>query len=636
MPPARSGRPRGGPSPAAWRRGLGLGGLGLALALLARCATNPVTGQSELMLVSEADELALGQAAYPALRWQDGGPLRVDPATQGYLDGIVERLHAVSHRPTLPVDFTLHSASAPNAWAIPGHTAMNRGLLQALENEAQFAFVMGHELGHVAARHSARRQTYGIVGDVLLGAGAVALGSQGVDGPLAQLALGGAALGTQLVLLRYDRQQELQADELGVRYMARAGYDPREAVRAHEVLERAVDGYLANLGQSRAAPGPITEFLSTHPRHEVRVAELARLVEGLPPAAARPDGDGRFAARWAAATAGVRALAPAYVRYDRARLALSRQDGAAAEAELGAARAVADQAQFATLEGGLLRARGRAAEAEAAYRRARALFPGYQPALHGLGALAYGEGQPARAVAPLEDSLRLRPGYAPSEQLLGLALARLGRASDAVPHLRAAAAAAPRDPELHGILAQQYEQLGDSRAALAAWRAQLSAAPDSPLGRQARQRVAALGGAVTTSYASAPARVRVEHPESWEVTRDHAIPRGGELELRRQAPEVRVRVTSTDYGEPRDVQAALEAWIKDRLPGSRVLREARIRLGPHPALARYVEARGVETLVAATARGTRLYWVQVTAERSAWRDAAIRAEIDRLLAALAF
>ena len=148
------------PGAAVSRRGL-LRGLGAAAlgGLAAGCATNPVTGQSDVMLVSEQEELELGKQAFSQLAWQQGGPLRIDPATQSYLDGIVRRLHQVSHRSNLPVDFTLESASEPNAWAIPGHTAMNRGLLQYLENEAQFAFVMGHEMGHVAARHSAARQS---------------------------------------------------------------------------------------------------------------------------------------------------------------------------------------------------------------------------------------------------------------------------------------------------------------------------------------------------------------------------------------------------------------------------------------------------------------------------------------------
>src|SRR5262245_23568402 len=246
------------------RRELLEGLVALALGGLASgCATNPVTGRSELMLLSEEEEVQLGKRAFAELHWQEGGPLQIDAATQGYLDGIVRHLHQVSHRSNLPVDFTLQSASEPNAWAIPGHTAMNRGLLQYLENEAQFAFVMGHEMGHVAARHSAARQSRASLGSAGLGILGSAADVAGL-GSIGGLAVGAAGAGTQLLLLSYDRGQELQADQLGALYMARAGYDPREAVRSHETLNRAIDAYMANLGQKRGDPSAMSQILSTH------------------------------------------------------------------------------------------------------------------------------------------------------------------------------------------------------------------------------------------------------------------------------------------------------------------------------------------------------------------------------------
>ena len=187
----------------------------------------------------------------------------------------------MSHRPNLPVDFTLESASEPNAWAIPGHTAMNRGLLQHLENEAQFAFVMGHEMGHVAARHSAARQSKATVGNAGLGILGVASEVLGL-GAVGGLAVGAAGAGTQLLLLSYDRGQELQADQLGALYMARAGYDPNEAVRAHEVLNKAIDAHLANLGQKRGEASAMSQLMSTHPRHEVRLSELQAYIKTIP------------------------------------------------------------------------------------------------------------------------------------------------------------------------------------------------------------------------------------------------------------------------------------------------------------------------------------------------------------------
>ena len=372
-------------------QGVGLVTLG---GLAAGCATNPVTGQSELMLVSEEEELQLGKQAFSELAWQQGGPLKIDPPTQAYLDGIVRKLHQVSHRSNLPVDFTLESASEPNAWAIPGHTAMNRGLLQYLENEAQFAFVMGHEMGHVAARHTAARQSRATLGNVGVGV----LGAAGDVVGLGGLVSGVAGAGTQLLLLSYDRDQELQADQLGVLYMARAGYDPNEAVRAHEVLNKAIDGYLANLGQKRGADSAMTQIMSTHPRHEVRVAEIQAYIKKLPPSEVRTEGDGKFAERWLQQTDPVRRLAPAYARYDRSVQAFSqaiqaadqkqsavvRQKVGDSQREVEAAIQLADQAQFETLQGYLLAVQGRKGEARTAFNRAVYLFPGYQPAIKAL------------------------------------------------------------------------------------------------------------------------------------------------------------------------------------------------------------------------------------------------------------
>ena len=375
--------------------------LGLGAALVggwsAGCATNPVTGKSEMMLVSEEEELQLGKDAFAQLEWQQGGPLRTDPATRGYLEGIVRELQQVSHRPGLPVDFTLQSASEPNAWAIPGHTAMNRGLLQHLENEAQFAFVMGHEMGHVSARHSAARQSRATVGSAgvgILGAASEILGLGAIGG----LAVGAAGAGTQLLLLSYDRDQELQADQLGALYMARAGYDPRQAVRSHEVLNKAIDAHLANLGKKRGDASAMSAILSTHPRHEVRISELQAYIKTLPASEVRIQGDGIHADRWLRQTEPVRRLAPAYARYDRALLAFAqaiqaneqkqtavvRQKLAESQREVEAAIQLADQAQFQTLQGYLLAVTGRTGDARTAFNRAIALFPGYQPAVRAL------------------------------------------------------------------------------------------------------------------------------------------------------------------------------------------------------------------------------------------------------------
>jgi len=146
----------------------------ILMIFIASCAVNPVTGQKELMLMSEQMEIDWGNSVYPNALWGEvgGGGQYHDPELEQYLGQIVKRLNGVSHRPNLPVDFAIQNSSVPNAWAIPGHVAMTRGLVSNLDNEAQFAFVMGHEMGHVAARHSAAQMSRNILAQVgLIGLG---------------------------------------------------------------------------------------------------------------------------------------------------------------------------------------------------------------------------------------------------------------------------------------------------------------------------------------------------------------------------------------------------------------------------------------------------------------------------------
>jgi predicted Zn-dependent protease len=136
----------------------------ISLSLIS-CAINPVTGQQELMLISESQEVTMGKEFYPNALWGDvgGGGEFKDEKLKANLKETVLKIHNVSHRPQLPVEFAIQNSSVPNAWAIPGYVVMTRGLLAALDNEAEFAFVMGHEMGHVSARHTAQHMTYGMV-----------------------------------------------------------------------------------------------------------------------------------------------------------------------------------------------------------------------------------------------------------------------------------------------------------------------------------------------------------------------------------------------------------------------------------------------------------------------------------------
>jgi predicted Zn-dependent protease len=180
--------------------------------------------------------------------------------------------------------------------------------------------------------------------------------------------------------------------------MARAGYDPNEAVRSHEVLNKAIDAHLANLGQKRGETSSMSQLMSTHPRHEVRISELQAYIKTIPPADVRIEGDGLHADRWLRQTEPVRRLAPAYAHYDRSLQAFGqafkadeqgqqsvvRQKVAETQREIQTAIQLADQAQFQTLQGYLLAVTGRKGEARTAFNRAISLYPGYQPAIKAL------------------------------------------------------------------------------------------------------------------------------------------------------------------------------------------------------------------------------------------------------------
>ena len=263
----------------------------LLCGVVAGCATNPVTGKDEIMLVSEDEEIKIGKSVYRDALWsaEGGGGEYQDPQLKRYLEGVVMRLHRVSHRPNLPLSFTVQNSSVPNAWAIPGHVVMTRGLIAGMENEGEFAYIMGHEIGHVSAKHSARHMTQNMLLGLALGIAAVSIG----DKDYGEAVLGLGAVGGQLLLLKYSRDDELEADRLGVEYMSRLGYNPNNAVSAHRNLEKVYKEYARSLGQEPAERRFFEEMLSTHPRTSVRIDEIQQMIQSTPRAALAGDGSNR-------------------------------------------------------------------------------------------------------------------------------------------------------------------------------------------------------------------------------------------------------------------------------------------------------------------------------------------------------
>src|ERR1044071_1733142 len=199
----------------------------LLCTLLTSCGINPVTGKRELQFVSGAQEVKIGEENYAPTRQGEGGDLSVLPDLTAYVNEVGRKLIAVADR-ELPYEFTVLNNSVPNAWALPGgKIAVNRGLLVELKNEAELAAVLGHEIVHAAARHGAKAQERGTIMQVGMVAATIGAGLSGMDGNLAGMMIQGAGVGTQLIQSKYGRDQELESDKFGMKYMKLAGYDPQ-------------------------------------------------------------------------------------------------------------------------------------------------------------------------------------------------------------------------------------------------------------------------------------------------------------------------------------------------------------------------------------------------------------------------
>jgi predicted Zn-dependent protease len=232
--------------------------LAAAAVLAAGCATNPVTGKRQLSLISEEEEIALGQQSKEQIIQQMGA--YPDPKVQAYVEAIGKRMAAQSERPNLPWSFTVIDDPVVNAFALPGGPIfVTRGILTHLNSEAELASVLGHEIGHVTARHSVDQMSKAQLAQFGLGVGMILRPELAGVGQA-------AAAGLQLMFLKFGRDAEKQSDELGFKYMVAQGYDPREADDMFVTLKRSSE---------IAGGGRVPEWTSTHPDPENR-AEAAR------------------------------------------------------------------------------------------------------------------------------------------------------------------------------------------------------------------------------------------------------------------------------------------------------------------------------------------------------------------------
>ena len=242
---------------------------GALIFIAAACSTVPDTGRQQFNMLNPGQEAQLGLTEFEKIK--KGTPISTDPGYNAAVQRVGARLSRVMPVPDAQWEFVVFENDSPNAFALPGgKVGVHTGLFQVTQTDAGLAAVIGHEVAHVVARHSGERMTQGAAA-----AGAALLANEmlrrntdmGTGGQvMAGSALGGGAF---LYVQKFSRKQELEADQLGALYMARAGYDPRESIGLWQRFAQ----YRAESGAGRTP-----QFLSTHPLDEVRISQLQQFM----------------------------------------------------------------------------------------------------------------------------------------------------------------------------------------------------------------------------------------------------------------------------------------------------------------------------------------------------------------------
>ena len=361
------------------------------------CAVNPVTGRSELAIVSfsEEEEAALGAKAYAPAVQQQGGFYR-DRELEAYVQEVGMRLARVSHRPGLNYRYRVLNSSVPNAFALPGgYIVINRGLLVGLKNEAEMAAVLGHETGHVTAKHSLAGYQRAMAANVLVAG--VVLGTGGRAG-VQEL----SGITASLLENGFSRDQEREADWLGIDYMVKAGYNPEGAVQLQEYFYQQLEG-----GKN---PMWAEGLFRTHPFSKERLDNArARIAERYPDTVKNPNytfNETIFRQK----TAHLREAQKAYDVSDQGDKLLKekRYDEALAKYR-EAARMEPGQAPFHSSAGSVYLIRKNDAAAEGELRKAIELDGDLFEPRFLMGALHYGRREYRAAIPELERSMELYP-----------------------------------------------------------------------------------------------------------------------------------------------------------------------------------------------------------------------------------
>lgn len=387
----------------------------LGASALSGCATSPVGGGSILVGMDEAEEKAVDKKVAPDQFSQDLGAIQ-DEAVNRYVVSVGQRLDANTHRPQMPYNYRVLNANYINAYTFPGGSVgVTRGILVDLNNEAELAALIGHELGHVNARHAAQRQGKAMVAQVAL-SGANLIGAAAGVGGLVDL---GGKLGASVLLSSYSRDNEREADALGQEYMVRAGYPASGMVGLQQLL----------VNQEKESPGMTQTMFSTHPMSSERRDTAREMAEGKYAASnGRTPGRERFMD----SIAPLRQMRATIEGCQKGEVAMAgKRYGQAEELFAKAVKATPRDyaANYRMAE--CLMAQERNAQAVRYAETATQVYPQEAQAHKMLGVLALGQKNPGQAYDQLDRYDRLLPGDAGVGFLKGVSLEGLGRRQEA-------------------------------------------------------------------------------------------------------------------------------------------------------------------------------------------------------------
>jgi len=382
-----------------------------AASAAAGCAVNPVTGESQLMLVSREQEIAIDKENSPHQFSADYGRVQND-ALVDYVNSHGQKLASLTHRPDMPYSIQPVNATYVNAYAFPGGSiGLTRGILLELDNEAELAALIGHELGHVNARHTASQMSKGLLAQAALAGVGVAV----ADEEYAPLISGLGGIGAGMLLAKYSRDNEREADALGMEYMVRAGYSPKGMIELQDMLR--------NL--SKRQPNAIETMFSTHPMSQERYATAVdRAHSEYRRALSQPV----YRERYLDKTVSLRRLAPMIKNLQTGQKHMAAKEYAQAEAQFRQAlqKQPDDYAALVMMSECLL-AQNKPKEAERFADKAKQAYPEEAKSRHYLGVSGLMQKDYDEAIQAFSAYERLLPGNPNTIFLKGLSLEGLGR-----------------------------------------------------------------------------------------------------------------------------------------------------------------------------------------------------------------